>query len=380
MILTGCGQKEAVKTRPLGMQAGQSLFSHYYFAILESSERFDSAAMALYFPSDENQNRQELFPIDGSNHHLSCLGPTLFRVEGYGKDTLTIFDLTGTRPLKQFSLLGPDDRARGLFTVAPDQIHFITSDLGLYLRYEDASIGVIARSDIDSKFVPQYTRTFSLQEFHEGDGNPEIAYIQKVGNKIFVALQRLTRTTRGPWLAQNPSMLLEYSLADILKFGTQVKPSRTKQLFIRNPFGALSYDQNFLYVSGVQDFHSRERRFSGVEVVDRASLDTVRIVLRGKRITKTEVDGEFLYYFESLEDGTSIIGRFNLVTNEDAPFLKEDISASVSDMVLTPDQRLWVTTEGNDRALYRIDLTSLEVRKVATYNLFPRTLTLCSGQ
>jgi hypothetical protein len=110
----------------------------------------------------------------------------------------------------------------------------------------------------------------------DGDGNPEMSSVRIVGNRAFIALERLTQQTDGNYLAQQPSQI---AVLDT----TSLAVVSTVTLAGRNPFGLMVEAAGMFWLADMGDIGTASEPDAGIEVFDTQAL-TSKLVL-----TKTQL-------------------------------------------------------------------------------------------
>ena len=239
------------------------------FILLLSSSAFgDQKAVVVTAAADYSSGAHSVIdvnPVGGPRTASNNLLPTIsdlavaahgqyfFRMERYESDSITKFHINApTTPVSQFSTL--DDGATG--SNNPHDLIFVSETKAYLLLYESAKAWIVNPSaTTQAEFK---TGELDLSPYADSDGIPEMHTGALVGNKLFIALQRLDRD--NSWAASNTSYLAVFDTTTDTEIDTGTANDDGVSgiaLPVRNP-ATLEYlaESNLVYVQGSGIFES----------------------------------------------------------------------------------------------------------------------------
>jgi hypothetical protein len=143
----------------------------------------------------------------------------------------------------------------------PQDIEIITPQKAYVSLYERTFVLVM------NPQTGEHTGQIDLSMFNDADGSPEMADMVRVGDRVYVALQRLDRP--GGFIAANPSYIavIDSGTDQVIDVDPQASGTQAIVLSGRNPFGELTWDpvRQKICVPQTGDFGVQD---GGVEYVD----------------------------------------------------------------------------------------------------------------
>ena len=188
----------------------------------------------------------------------------MYVVNRNGGDNIQVLEPgSGFKTIKQFTVGNGSD---------PHDIVFVSRTRAFVSRYNETQLWIVD---------PNQGRRTGLIDFAwlaDGDGIPEMDHMVKIGNLVFVSIERLDRNTDwGPvgtsYLAVFDANTEQFIDADPATNGVQALV-----LDGANPFGelVLNRDSGLIWVSNAGHFGVTD---GGLEIVDPAALTTSGLVL-----------------------------------------------------------------------------------------------------
>lgn len=183
-------------------------------------------------------------------------GGTVYVLGRFGCDHVQVIDGTTFATLRQFST-GNGTNPQDIEIVAPDKAY-----ISLYER----DFILIVDPETGAQ-----TGSVSLASLADADGLPEAADMALVGDRLFVALQRLDRP--GGFVAANPSWVavIDCTTDQLVDVDPQAPGTQAIVLTGRNPISDLDLDpvRQKLYVAEAGNFGPLD---GGVEFIDPVAL------------------------------------------------------------------------------------------------------------
>ena len=222
----------------------------------------------------------------------------------------------------------------------PHDLVLVSPTKAYVSRYDATSISIVDPS-VGPSCAGFVTGSIDLSSEADADGIPETDQMLLVGDRLFVAVQRLNRDDFFRPAMNGALVVIDTTTDEIVK---------TIELTITNPFvetKGLLYDakQKRILVGGPGTLFS-ELDDGGIEAVDATNLVSLGVLLDGAdlggdlmdfALLGTErgyaivADGSFVAHVVAIDLGDGVL---------DAPLLTS--SQNVSDLELTADGRLWI--------------------------------------
>ena len=222
----------------------------------------------------------------------------------------------------------------------PHDLALVAPNKAYVSRYDATSIAIVDPSVAPScaGFV---TGTIDLSDAADADGIPEMDQMLLVGDRLFVAVQRLNRDDFFRPATNGALVVVDTTTDEIVG---------TVELAISNPFAetkGLAYDQknDRILVGGPGTLFS-ELDDGGIEAVDATNLVSLGVLLDG-----ADLGGELLDFAMLGSDrGYAIVADGTFVAHVVAIDLEAGLvgeplltsSQNVSDLEVSEDGRLWV--------------------------------------
>ncbi|MFC1670401.1 hypothetical protein ACFL20_08405 [Spirochaetota bacterium] len=323
-----------------------------------------------------------LLPTLTSDITITSHGRYFYRIERFFADNITKFDINATdTPIWQYSTMDSNDIDENITSSNPHSLIFDNDTKAFILRYESSRAWIVDPSaETEGSFK---IGELDLSVYNDADGNPEMTAGIIEGNRIYIVMQRIGRSS-FPYDYTGTSYVAVFNKDNGTEIDTGKGSGGLKgiPLTLHNP-QVVTYYSGKLYISCVGDYNASSPD-SGIEVIDTSDFNSTTIA-SGTMVMDVEIASDIKGYFiEYIEWGNSNLRSFNpasgIINSENIG----DIGGgdwNLNDILIDPHGYLWVGDASvNHSGVYVIDTASdtLDEGPIST-NLNPMKFTLCEN-
>lgn len=259
--------------------------------VLTSAFDFSSGSFSVIDKS--NYSVSNNFNPTISDLALSVYGDYFYIIERFQSDNIKKFYKDNPSSFEwNFSTMDDDDNLSGenISSSNPYKMVCETDSKCYLLRYGSKRVWVVnpeATSQEDFKIGE-----INLSAYDDGDGFPEICSAVIADDKLFIAMQRLNRTsTSGKWDIKNPSYIAVIDISTEAEIDTGKGENGLKgiKLPIRNPQGRLIYKNDKIYLSAGGKLVGDDSSYGGVVSIDVFDYSVSPVIYPDHRVTNIEI-------------------------------------------------------------------------------------------
>lgn len=198
-----------------------------------------------------------------SDATLRWFNGLLYVVNRFGQDNIQVINpATGYSTLLQFTTGAGSN---------PQDIAFKSATRCYVSRYDRPEIGIY------NPATGAALGTISLAAFADADGLPEMARIALVGNRLFVAVQRLNRNAGFTPTAYSLIVVVDTNADTVLDVDPVLPGKQAIQLTLKNPVTTFAYDRdaNRLLIGCAGFFGALD---GGIEAIDPVALTSLGVL------------------------------------------------------------------------------------------------------
>ena len=198
-----------------------------------------------------------------SDATLRWFNGLLYVINRLGQDNIQVIDPTAAfATVRQFSVGAGSN---------PQDIAFKSPSHCYVSRYDRPEIGVY------NPATGAALGTISLTAFADADGLPEMARLALVGNRLFVAVQRLNRNAGFTPTAYSLIVVVDTNADTVLDVNPALPGKQAIQLTLKNPVTTFAYDRdaNRLLIGCAGFFGALD---GGIEAVDPVALTDLGVL------------------------------------------------------------------------------------------------------
>ncbi len=283
-----------------------------------------------------------------------------YRIERYGANTVTKYDIANPdTPIWQCSTEGGESNSN------PYQLVQVAEDKAYLLRYGSGKLWIVnpsiaSSADCDSGFKID---EIDLSGF-DNDGVPEMSAAVVVGERLFVAIQRLTGFVPS---RESQVVVIDTSDDSLIDADTNIAGVQAITLQGRNP-GSMQYvdsmDQIYVQNAGRYGFGSSPAEYTGsIDLIDPTLLTVETLIYDDPVNTKlisamAVIDNDTGYFTSYAGFGDNSLYRFNPTTGavhvdgSGAPIAVGDLAhVNIRALAAGPDHSLWVAIDSGLRVI-----------------------------
>ncbi len=375
LFISACGKVPSSNSPALDIFSDQGLQANGLMLAAMVDDNFATGAMAMAPLAKLDNFVEGIHPTSNSDFYVRCNRDSLFRIESFNQDRISIFDRFRPSSILAQYLTKPLSDAT---SSVPVDLIFGADQLGLVLRYSrnEALIVKITRD------LFQEMGKFKMNGQADSDGLSEMKSGFYWQDNWFVTHQRLNRNTPDAWGINNiPSLyIFEHQ-----PFGANPIVMNLK---IKNPVADIVRHGHTLFIAGAGDLVRMRATEGGIEVIQKdintRSFRSVAVWLSGKMITDVAVlNDQALLALEYTGSNLSILHALDMATGEkialpnDLKAHETSNSGHISLIKRDHHQQIWLGYfAGDKKGFYVFDDTGGFKKKIAT-KLNPVRLTFC---
>lgn len=327
------------------------------------------------------------FLATGDDIKMSSHGKYFYRIEDSNSHSITKFSIDApAKPIWQFSTEGTENNSY------PYELVSINNNKAYLIRYGSPKVWIVNPSaTIESEFKIGEI-DLSAYDSSCGDGSPDPASAVIVGNKLFIAIQRLCF-----WDTSEDSYLAVFNTDTNQEINTGMGSNGLLgiRLDVRNPSKKIKYHNGYIYVPGTiypdnpawgTTSWTNYKNYSGIQ---RINTDTyiadINLIYKAiSTITSIEIISDTKGYLVRYNDwGNNSLLEFNpqtgVVSNNNVAGIGDTGNRNINDVIKDKNERLWISDSSSiNPGIYILDTTTNTIEEGPLYtNLNPLEIAFC---